>query len=546
MPSRFNPYKSLIACAIITFISFIPFVANAQCSYTISTTVTNVSCFNGTNGSIVVNVSGSTGPYQYQLAEAGAGAWQSSNTFTALIANTYPVSVKDASNCIKTIYVTVTQPAALSTTFTAADATCNNSNDGSIITNTTGGTAPYSYSWKKDGTNFSTSANLSGLAPANYLLTVTDANGCQTSPVVTSQMKTLSLSGFNQDVIANGTGAANASTTQPLDDHSFVYYASGYNNGSTTGPYGLPSSGAFTSAQTSSRSYQLASYSGSNSLVLSSGATYGSATQGTLSFATNQNSPYATLYVVGTTGNGTGTVNYTVNFSDNTTYTGSMSFPDWFLNPATASAQRALGNLDRVSYANPGSFDNGQNFNLFEAPINIPLASQTKAFTSVKFAWGGTGSARINLFAITGYTSTIGGIRVNNGPVSNVTPTVTVTSSAPSNTFCSGQSVTFTANPVNGGTSPTYQWYKNNVAIVSANSSTYTASSIANNDKFHVVMTSSLACVSSATGTSSQTTMIFGTVPASVTSSATATSICSGGFVNFTTTPANSGGGPPF
>ena len=67
----------------------------SQCSFTVTATVTNVKCFNGTTGSITANVSGGTGPFQYQLAEAGAGAWQSGNTFPALAAGTYPVSVKD-------------------------------------------------------------------------------------------------------------------------------------------------------------------------------------------------------------------------------------------------------------------------------------------------------------------------------------------------------------------------------------------------------------------------------------------------------------------
>ena len=40
-----------------------------------------------------------------------------------------------------------------------------------------------------------------------------------------------------------------------------------------------------------------------------------------------------------------------------------------------------------------------------------------------------------------------------------------VTITATSNIICIGQLVTFTANPVGGGTAPTYQWQKNGVAI---------------------------------------------------------------------------------
>lgn len=521
--------------------------AAAQCSFTVNTSLTHVSCYNGTNGSITVSVTGGTAPYQYQLAEAGAGAWQSSNSFTALSASTYPVSVKDATGCIKTVYVTITQPAALVAGYSETDATCTGANNGSITITPTGGTTPYSYSWTKNGTAYSTSQNLSSLAPGNYLLTLTDANGCSTSPIITTQIKPLALTGFNQDVVANGTGAANASTTQPLDDHNYVFFANGYNNGTTTGTNGLPASGSFTSAQSASRTYQLASYTGNNSLVLTTTpTTYGSANSGTLSFTSPYQSPYATLYVVGTTGNGTGTLNYTVNYADATTSTGSISFPDWFLAASTSSAVRALGSLDRVTWASPGAFDNSTNFNLFEAPISIPGASQSKVINSVSFAWSASGTARVNVFAITGYTSTTSGIRVNDGASVSVTPSVSVTSSASSNTFCSGQSVTFTANPVNGGSSPSYQWKKNGSNIAGATSPTYTTSTLANSDQVSVVLTSSLSCVTSSTGTSPAVTMTLGTVPASVSIGSTGSSICSGTAVTFTATPTNGGSSPSY
>ncbi|MBS1513154.1 MAG: T9SS type A sorting domain-containing protein [Bacteroidetes bacterium] len=536
-------FTFFISCCMF----FIPAILSAQCSFTVSTTVTNVTCYNGTNGSIIVNVSGGTAPYQYQLSEAGAGAWQGSNSFTALTASTYPVSVKDATGCITTIYRTVTQPAALTATYVASDATCSGSANGSIAITTSGGTAPYTYSWTKNGAAYSTSQNLTNLGPGNYLLTVTDANACSTSPVVTQQVKPVALTGFNQDVIANGTGAANASTTQPLDDHNYVYYAQGYNNGTTTGSYGLPASGIITSAQSASRTYQLASYTGNNSLVLTTTpTTYGSANSGTLTFTSPYQAPYATLYVIGTTGNGTGTVNYTVNFADATTYTGSISFQDWFLSSATSSSVRAIGSLDRVTWASPGAFDNSTSFNIYEAPISIPGASQSKVINSVAFTWSASGTARINLFGITGYTSTTSGIRINDGAAVTVTPSVTVTTDAPGNTFCSGQPVTFTANPVNGGTSPSYQWKLNGSNIGGATAATYTSNSLANGNQVSVVLTSNLACVSTSTGTSPVVTMSLGTVTAAVASSASSTNICSGTSVTFTATPTNGGALPTY
>jgi hypothetical protein len=73
---------------------------------------------------------------------------------------------------------------------------------------------------------------------------------------------------------------------------------------------------------------------------------------------------------------------------------------------------------------------------------------------------------------------------------SNPTAQVSIVSNA---TFpiCEGTSVTFTANPVNGGATPTYQWKKNNVNV-GTNSSSYTLSGLKNNDQVKCVMTSSI------------------------------------------------------
>ena len=61
----------------------------------------------------------------------------------------------------------------------------------------------------------------------------------------------------------------------------------------------------------------------------------------------------------------------------------------------------------------------------------------------------------------------------------NLTPSVSIASSL-GTTICSGNSVTFTATPVNGGNTPAYQW-KNNGVNVGTNSSTYVVSTLANN-----------------------------------------------------------------
>ena len=89
-----------------------------------------------------------------------------------------------------------------------------------------------------------------------------------------------------------------------------------------------------------------------------------------------------------------------------------------------------------------------------------------------------------------------------------------VTVAASSNPFCPGSSVTFTATPVNGGTSPSYQWKVNGVNA-GTNSATFTYNPI-NNDSVRCVMTSNLSCVTGNPATSN-TIIMSGTLAPIVT-----------------------------
>ncbi len=66
-------------------------------------------------------------------------------------------------------------------------------------------------------------------------------------------------------------------------------------------------------------------------------------------------------------------------------------------------------------------------------------------------------------------------------------PSVSITSNAANNSFCPGDSVTFTANSSNAS-SPSFQWYKNGTAINGETGTTFTTTTIANNDVITVNM----------------------------------------------------------
>jgi hypothetical protein len=149
---------------------------------------------------------------------------------------------------------------------------------------------------------------------------------------------------------------------------------------------------------------------------------------------------------------------------------------------------------------------------------------------------------------LVGMLSNLTGCVTGNPAVSGTTtmvvypPAVASVNIAPDqNNVCQGISVTFTATPVNGGTSPSYQWYLNGSAT-GTDQDTYTYAPN-NNDEVYVVMTSSIpACISGSPATSNTTTMVVNPLlPVSVTAAPDQNNVCQGTSVTFTATPVNGG-----
>jgi len=108
--------------------------------------------------------------------------------------------------------------------------------------------------------------------------------------------------------------------------------------------------------------------------------------------------------------------------------------------------------------------------------------------------------------------------------------------------ICGGTSVTFTATATDAGSAPAYQW-KVNGSNVGTNSSTYTTTTLNNNDVVTCVVTSNLSCINGTTAASNGITMTVTPSPATSVSivSNVGSSICAGNSVTFTATITNGG-----
>ena len=132
---------------------------------------TPVSCENGNDGTVDIAMTGGSAPFQYNYS----CNCPDNNVLTGLDAGYYWVEVTDAHGCIDTLDFEISEVAPLNVSaMSTTTPSCNGDTDGEIITQTTGGTAPFSYLWNTS----QTTADINNLSAGTYAVTVTDDNGC--------------------------------------------------------------------------------------------------------------------------------------------------------------------------------------------------------------------------------------------------------------------------------------------------------------------------------------------------------------------------------
>lgn len=226
-----------------------------QCNNTLSATVntTNATC-GLSNGSATATVSSGTGPFTYSWAPA-PGSGQNTATASGLTpGTTYTLTVNDGLSCSPayTTAITVSSTSAPTATVTSTSVSCNGGNNGSATVTASGGTPGYTYSWTPSG---GTNATASGLSQGTYTCTITDANSCQKTQIVTiNQPTAITAVVSSTNVSCNGgsDGSATIGASGGIPGYTYSWTPSG---GTSATASGL-SQGTYTCTITDTKSCQ--------------------------------------------------------------------------------------------------------------------------------------------------------------------------------------------------------------------------------------------------------------------------------------------------
>lgn len=190
-------------------------------------THTDISCFNGNNGSITVSsVSNGHSPYTYNWSNG-----QTEATASNLTAGSYVLTVSDDHSCTVTAAVSLQNPAAITIDGSVKNASCIGMCDGRIIVIAHGGTPEYTYSWNSGFTE----NVLTNLCYGNYTITVSDANGCkQTNTFSIIQPESMSLTATTSDASCFGGNDGTITVSVEGGTAPFSYSLNEFMNNSIT------------------------------------------------------------------------------------------------------------------------------------------------------------------------------------------------------------------------------------------------------------------------------------------------------------------------
>lgn len=445
---------------------------------------------NGTGAGVVWPVNGLT------------NANSTINVTPAATTNYCITSVTDGNGCTtsglnlcETVTVTNNVTPTVSIAASTATTICAGTSVTFTATPVNGGTTP-SYQWLVNGNpqGAPTTSNTLSYTPLNgqsVSVIMTTSLSCNTTPTATSNSLV-----FTVNPIVNPSVTINAAPAGAICAGTSVTFTALPNNGGMAPTYqwfsgANPIAGATSATYTSTTlvNGEAISVQMSSSAACPSSA---SVTSNVINMTVNPTLiPSVTVAAAPT---GTICAGTNVTFTATPTNGGAAPTYEWFVNNVSQGAGAG------ATFSSSTLTNN--------ATVSVVLTS--------------------NALCATPTTATSANITMSVTP--NVTPSVTIAPDV-AGSLCAGNNVVYTATPTNGGSTPTYAWYVNNV-LQAGSSNSFTVNAPANNTTIYAIMTSNASCVTSATATSATSTIAVNPIPtASFTSGAT---ICQGQNANLT------------
>ncbi len=185
---------------------------------------TDITCSGAGDGAITVEILDGTEPFAFTWSHDEA---LNGSVAEGLEAGEYSITVTDGAGENVELNAVVSEPAPISVTSSVTNASCSTNPDGSISVSATGGETPYSYQWSHGPET----AELTGVTPGIYILSIVDANGCSTSKAYTVGVENqIMITGaVTQTGCSTDIGAIDASVTGGSGEYQYQW-----SNGETT------------------------------------------------------------------------------------------------------------------------------------------------------------------------------------------------------------------------------------------------------------------------------------------------------------------------
>ena len=210
-------------------------VSSVCAGFTSNVILGNQPCSGSSNGSVMAQTQGGEAPFDFDWNNS-----MSTQTITSLQAGNYTVTITDANGCPSTASITLNSFPAINLSITPTHQTIQGMNDGAVSANVAGGGGSFTYNWSNNGTE----SSISGLAPGNYSLTVTDGNGCTASASVTINPVNCSAFSANLDITNLDCFGENDGAVSVLPAGGNSPFSYQWSNGSTASSITNLSAGA--------------------------------------------------------------------------------------------------------------------------------------------------------------------------------------------------------------------------------------------------------------------------------------------------------------